>query len=113
EVIESQITEPLEESINAVAGVRTLTSVSREGQSTIVVEFKLGADLETAANDVRDKVSGAQGNLPPDADPPTVSKADADRQPVASLFIYSPQRDLLELSDIAERRLKPLLQTID
>ncbi|HMP81744.1 MAG TPA: efflux RND transporter permease subunit [Verrucomicrobiota bacterium] len=113
EVIESQITEPLEESINAVAGVRTLTSSSREGRSTIVVEFKLGADLETAANDVRDKVSAAQRNLPPDADPPTVTKADADRQPVAFISIYSPERDLLELSDIAERRFKPVLQTID
>jgi multidrug efflux pump len=113
EVIESQITEVLEDSINAVAGVRTLTSTSREGRSTIVVEFDLDADLETAANDVRDKASGVQQDLPPDADPPQVSKADADRQPVASVFVYSPQRDLLELSDIAERRFKPILQTID
>ncbi len=113
EVIESQITEPLEESINAVSGIRTLTSISREGQSTIVVEFKLGADLETAANDVRDKVAGAQDDLPPDADPPTVSKADADRQPVAFISVYSPERDLLELSEIAERRFKPVLETID
>jgi multidrug efflux pump len=74
EVIESQITEPLEESVNAVAGIRTMTSVSREGRSTIVVEFNLGFDLETAANDVRDRVSRAQRNLPPDADPPTITK---------------------------------------
>jgi len=113
EVIESQITEPLEESINAVSGIRTLTSVSREGRSSITVEFRLGEDLERAVNDVRDKVSLAQGNLPPDADPPTVSKADADRQPVVFISVYSPQRDLLELSEIADRRFKAVLQTID
>ncbi len=112
-VIESQITEPLEESINAVAGIRTLTSVSREGRSTITVEFQLGEDLERAANDVRDKVAQAQGSLPPDADPPSVSKADADRQPVAFISVYSPARDLLELSEIADRRFKAVLQTID
>jgi len=60
EVIESQITEPLEESINGISGIRTLTSVSREGRSTITVEFNLSVDLEAAANDVRDRVSRAQ-----------------------------------------------------
>jgi multidrug efflux pump len=113
EVIESQITEPLEEKINAVAGIRTMTSVSREGSSMIRVEFKIGADLERAANDVRDKVASAQRSLPPDADPPTVTKSDADRQPVAFINVYSPERDLLEISDIAERRVKPALETID
>jgi multidrug efflux pump len=112
EVIESEITEPLEESINAVAGIRTLTSVSREARSTITVEFELGADLETAANDVRDRVSRAQRNLPPDADPPTITKADADNVPIAFVSVYSPERDLLELSEIADRRFKPILQTI-
>lgn len=112
EVIESQITEPLEENLNSVAGIRTLTSVSREGRSTITVEFDIGADLEVAANDVRDKVASAQRDLPPDADPPTVTKADADRSPVAFISVYSPSRDLLELSSIADRRFKPILQTI-
>lgn len=112
-MIESQITEPLEESVNAVAGIRTMTSVSREGRSTIVVEFNLGFDLETAANDVRDRVSRAQRNLPPDADPPTITKADADNQPIGFVSVYSPERDLLELSEIADRRFKPVLQTID
>jgi multidrug efflux pump len=112
EVIESQITEPLEENLNAVAGIRTLTSTSREGRSTITLEFELGFDLEAAANDVRDKVSGSQRDLPPDADPPTVSKADADSSPVCFISVYSPQRDLLELSEIADRRFKPILQTI-
>lgn len=112
EVIESQITEPLEENLNSVAGIRSLTSVSREGRSTITVEFDIGADLEVAANDVRDKVASAQRDLPPDADPPTVTKADADRSPVAFVSVYSPGRDLLELSSIADRRFKPILQTI-
>ncbi len=79
DVIESQITQVLEEKINAVPGLRTLTSISREGRSTITAEFELGIDLETAANDVRDKVSNAVGELPPDVDPPSVAKSDAGR----------------------------------
>ncbi len=112
EVIESQITEQLEEAINSVPGVRTLTSTSREGQSNITVEFNVGEDLEIAANDVRDKVASARRNIPADADPPIVRKADADSQPVVFIAVYSPQRDLLALSDIADRRFKPTLQTI-
>ncbi|GAB1487619.1 efflux RND transporter permease subunit [Opitutaceae bacterium] len=112
EVIESQITEQLEEAINSVPGVRTLTSTSREGQSNITVEFNVGENLEIAANDVRDKVAAARRNIPADADPPIVRKADADSQPVVFIAVYSPQRDLLELSDIADRRFKPTLQTI-
>ena len=81
DVIESQITEPIEESVNGIAGIRTLTSVSREGRSTVTVEFDLDIDLEDAANDVRDRVSRAQGTLPPDVDPPIVVKADADAFP--------------------------------
>lgn len=113
DVIESQITEPLEESINGIAGIRTLTSVSRDGRSTIRVEFLIDVDLEDAANDVRDRVSRAQRNLPPDADPPIVTKADADAIPIVFLNIKSDQRDLLELSDIAQRTFKERVQTID
>ena len=112
EVIESQITEPLEESINGIAGIRTLTSVSREGRSTITVEFDLEVDLETAANDVRDRVSRAQRILPPDADPPTVSKADADVTPIVFLNVNSDRRDLLDLSYLADNIFKEQLQTI-
>jgi multidrug efflux pump len=112
EVVESQITEPLEEKLNAIAGIRTLTSVSREGRSTIDVEFELDVDLETAANDVRDRVAQAQRDLPPDADPPVVTKADADRQPIVFLNVFSTHRDLLELSDVADRVFRPVLQTI-
>jgi len=113
DVIESQITEPLEESINGIAGIRTLTSVSRDGRSTIRVEFNIDVDLEDAANDVRDRVSRAQRVLPPDTDPPIVTKADADAIPIVFLNIKSDQRDLLELSDIAQRTFKERVQTID
>jgi multidrug efflux pump len=112
DVIESQITEPLEESINGIAGIRTLTSVSRDGRSTIRVEFNIEINLEDAANDVRDRVSRATRNLPPDTDPPIVSKADADAIPIVFLNIKSDQRTLLELSDIAQRTFKERVQTI-
>ena len=112
DVIESQITEPIEESVNGVAGIRTLTSTSREGRSTTTVEFDLDVDLERAANDVRDRVSRAVGNLPPDADPPQVTKADADGQPIVFLNIKSNERNLLELTRLAEETFKERLQTI-
>ena len=112
DVIESQITEPLEESVNGIDGIRTLTSVSREGRSTIQVEFDLGADLERAANDVRDRVFRAQRNLPPDVDPPSISKADADGSPVVALTIGSDQRNLLELTRFADDVFVERLQTI-
>ena len=112
DVIENQITEPLEESINGVPGVRTLTSTSREGRSTITVEFALGADLEAAANDVRDAVSRAQGNLPPDVDPPQVSKADADANPVVFFALGSERRSSLELTRLADEQFAERLQTI-
>ena len=81
DVIENQITEPLEQNINGIPGIRSLSSVSSQGQSRITVEFELSVDLETAANDVRDKVSRAQRYLPRDCDPPTVTKADALHHP--------------------------------
>lgn len=112
EVIESQITEPLEENVNAVAGIRTMTSVSREGRSTITIEFDLQTDLEAAANDVRDRVSRAQRDLPPDADPPVVTKSDSDSQPIILMTVSSASRDLLDISDMADRRFKPVFQTI-
>src|SRR5690554_4630437 len=112
DVIETQITEPLEQSINGIPGIRTLTSVSRQGGSRISVEFELSVDMETAANDVRDKVSQAQRRLPRDVDPPTVSKADADASPIMFVVLESDRRSLLELSEIAELTMKEQLQTI-
>lgn len=112
DVVESQITEPLEEQINGIAGIRSLTSVSRDGRSDITVEFDVNVDLETAANDVRDRVSRAQRNLPADVDPPIVAKADADAVPIVFLNVKSNKRTLLELSDIALITFKERLQTI-
>ena len=112
EVIESQITEPLEQNINGIPGIRSLTSTSQQGQCRITIEFDLSVDLETAANDVRDKVSRAQRFLPRDCDPPTVSKADADAMPILMVAIQSDSRTLLELSEIADLTVKEQLQTI-
>lgn len=111
EIIESQITEPLEESINGIAGIRTLTSSSRDGSSNINVEFQVGTDMEAAANDVRDRVSRAMRSLPPDVDPPMVVKSDADANPIYSLTLQSDQRNLLQLSEIANNLFKERLQT--
>jgi len=113
DVVESQITEPLEENINGVPGIRTLNSTSADGRSTITAEFDLGVDLEAAANDVRDKVSRTRGRLPDDADPPQVSKSEANNSAILAMTLQSPKRDLLGLSDIARRRFKERLQTIE
>ncbi len=113
DVIETQITEPLEQAINAVPGIRSLTSTSRQGSSSITVEFELSVDMETAANDVRDKVAQAQRLLPRDADPPVVAKADADASPIMFINVQSAERTLLELSEIADLTVKEQLQTID
>ena len=113
DVIDAQITEPLEQAINAVPGIRNITSVSRQGSSNITVEFELSVDMETAANDVRDKVAQAQRRLPRDVDPPIVSKADADASPIMFINIQSDRRSLTELSEFAELTFQERLQTID
>ena len=112
DVIENQITEPLEQNINGIPGIRSLSSTSSQGSSRITVEFELSVDLETAANDGRDKVSRAQRYLPRDCDPPTVSKADADATPILMVTIGSDKRSLLEISEIADLTVKEQLQTI-
>lgn len=112
EIIETQVTEPLEESINGIAGIKSLTSTSRDGRSTIQVEFGIDSDLEAAANDVRDKTSRAVRNLPPDAEPPVVSKSDADNSPIMGVRVFSENRNLLEISELAENLFKENFQTI-
>jgi multidrug efflux pump len=112
EVMMNQITEPLEQNINGIPGIRSLSSVSTQGMSFITVEFELTVALETAANDVRDRVSRAQRFLPRDCDPPTVAKADADANPILQIAIQSNKRSLLELSEIADLTVKERLQTI-
>ncbi len=113
EIIESQITEPLEKSLNGIEGVKSISSSSSVGSSNITVEFNLDADLEKAANDVRDKVSQATRSLPQDLDaPPTVTKADANSDPIIMLIVRSTSMNALELSDYTENILQEKFQTI-
>ncbi len=113
DVIQSQITEPLEKAINGIDGIRTISSSSNQGSSIITVEFNLSSNLEAAANDVRDKVSQAVRQLPQDIDaPPVVTKADANSDAIVSMTLVSDTRSLLEVSDYAENVLAQNLQTI-
>ncbi|MGI4729062.1 MAG: efflux RND transporter permease subunit [Janthinobacterium lividum] len=113
DVIESQITEPLEKVINGIPGIRNISSTSSVGSSNITVEFNLDADLETAANDVRDKVSQAQRQLPQDIDaPPVVTKADANADNIITITVSSNTRNILQIDDYAENVLQEALQTI-
>ncbi|HZH36470.1 MAG TPA: efflux RND transporter permease subunit, partial [Flavisolibacter sp.] len=113
EIIETQITEPLEKAINGIAGVKNITSSSNQGRSNINVEFELGIDLETAANDVRDKVSQASRSLPSDLEsPPVVSKADASSDWILSMTVQSNTRNQLEVTEYANNFLVERLQTI-
>jgi len=113
DIIESQVTEPLEKSINGIAGIKNISSSSSQGVSSINIEFNLGVDLEAAANDVRDKVSGATRQLPQDLDaPPEVSKADASSDYIIALTVQSNTRNQLEISEFAQNVLVERLQTI-
>jgi multidrug efflux pump len=112
DVVETQITEPLESAINAVQGIRSISSSSSDGSSRITIEFKLEVDMETAVNDVRDKVSGALRRLPQDVDPPVVQKADADAQPIFAVTLRSDTRSLIDVSTYAEINFKERMQTI-
>lgn len=113
DIIETQITEPLEKAINGIAGIKNITSSSSNGSSNINVEFDLGIDLEAAANDVRDKVSQAQRSLPTDLDaPPVVSKADASSDAILSMTVQSNTRNQLQMTEYANNVLVERLQTI-
>ncbi len=113
DIIESQITEPLEKAINGIAGVKNITSSSSQGSSSITVEFELNSDLESAANDVRDKVSQATNSLPSDLDaPPVVTKADASSDPIISMTVQSNTRNQLQVTEYANNDLLEKLQTI-
>ncbi|HMG14897.1 MAG TPA: efflux RND transporter permease subunit, partial [Saprospiraceae bacterium] len=113
DIIESQITEPLEKAINGIAGIKNITSLSSQGSSSITVEFNLGENLEAAANDVRDKVSQAVKSLPSDLDaPPTVTKADASSDPIIAMTVKSSTRNQLEVTEYATNNILERLQTI-
>src|SRR5574344_43173 len=111
-VVEAEVTEVLEESINSASGIKSLTSTSSDGSSNIKVEFEVGSDLETAANDIRDRVSRAQRNLPDAADAPVVYKSDSDSDPILIVSLLSDTRDAMEISEIARNQVKERLQTI-
>jgi len=113
DIIESQITEPLEKAVNGIAGIRNITSSSSVGRSNINIEFNLGEDLEAAANDVRDKVSQTVRELPQDlTSPPVVSKADANSNPIITMTVQSKTRNALQLTEYANNVLVERLQTI-
>lgn len=113
EIIETQVTEPLEKAINGIAGIRSISSACNNGSSVITVEFDLDIDLEAAANDVRDKVSQAVRNLPQDIDaPPVVSKADANSDAIISMTVQSSTRNQLQVCEYATNVLQERLQTI-
>ena len=113
DIVQSQITEPLEKGLNGIEGIRTISSASNLGSSVITVEFNLGTDIEAAANDVRDKVAQAVRSLPQDIDGlPVVSKADANADAIIALTVQSNTKSQLEVSDFAENVLAERLQTI-
>ena len=113
EIIETQITEPLEKAVNGIAGIKNITSQSSQGSSNITVEFDLGINLEEAANDVRDKVSQAVRSLPSDLDaPPVVSKADNGGDPVVILLLQSNIRNALQITEYANNNLVERIQTV-
>ena len=111
-VMESAVTDILEEELSTVPGLRTLTSSSAEQFSNITLEFTLDRDIETVAQDVRDKVSRVRDRLPDDIEEPVIAKEDADAQPFYWMALTSDTYNLLQLSDIGDRLVKPRLQTI-
>jgi multidrug efflux pump len=112
DVIESQITEPLEQNISGVSGIRVMSSTSRDGQSQIKVEFELGTSMEAAANDVRDKVAIARKSLPLDVDSPIVEKADADAAPIVFLTLKSRTKSIYDVAYVADTLVRERVQTI-
>lgn len=111
-VIETQITEPLEDALTSVEGIKKMTSESREQLSSITIEFSLSEDVDVAAQDVRDRVARVRGRLPDDIEEPIVSKQDADANPSLWVALYSERFSTLELTTIAENLFKDRLQTV-
>jgi len=112
EVMESQVTRPLEDSLAGIEGIKTLKSLSREEVSRISVEFTLARNPDTAAADVRDRVSRVRGRLPEEIDEPVISKIEADAQPILWLAFFSDRHTALEITDIADRFVQDRLQTL-
>lgn len=111
-MIESQITQPLEDSLSGTEGIRTIKSVSREEISTIGIEFTLTRDADSAANDVRDRVARARGRLPAEADDSVVSKVEADAQAIMWVAFFSDRHSPLEITDYADRNVADSFKTL-
>ena len=112
-VVEAEVTEILEASINSASGIKALTSTSRDGFSYISIEFETGMDLEAAANEIRDRVSRVRRRLPDDVDEPTVYKSDSDNDPILMVSLVSDKLDPMEVSELANNHVKERLQTIN
>lgn len=112
EIVESQVTKPMEDSIAGIDGIDVLTSISRDEQSQITVRFRLEKDPDSGANDVRDRVSRVRAKLPQTIDEPVIAKVEADAQPIIWLSFASDRLDALDLTDIANRIVKPRLQLL-
>src|SRR5947207_10476547 len=112
QVVETEVSERLEEVINNIEGIRTLTSESREGVSNITIEFDLSRAIDIAAQDVRDRVSRVRGNLPQDIREPIIAKQDSDAQPIIWNALNSDRYSPLELTTLAERQIKPRFQSV-
>jgi multidrug efflux pump len=112
EVIESQVTKPLEDSISGIEGVDIVSSVSRSEESQITVRFKLSKNPEAGAADVRDRVARVRSKLPPSVDEPVIAKVEADATPTIWISFSSETRSALELTDMIERLVRPRLQTV-
>jgi multidrug efflux pump len=113
EVVESRITQVIEDRIAGIEGIETIESSSRDGFSSINIEFSLNRDIDAAANDVRDRVSGSLASLPEEAEPPEVRKADADEQVIMWLNLTSENHTTLELADYAQRYIVDRFAVID
>mgnify|MGYP001795717662 CR=1 FL=1 len=113
EIIESQITQVIEDAVAGISGVERISSTSREEYSTVSVEFTLSRDIESATNDVRDRISRVVNQLPAEADPPSISKSESDARPILWLSLTSDRFNQLELTDYAERNLIDPLSTVD
>ena len=113
QVIENRITQPLEDRLSGVEGIETIASRSMDGRSDITIEFRPGRSVDAAANDVRDRVSSARGDLPEDALPPEVRKVDADAQPIIFFFVRAPGWEPLKLGELVDRVVVDRLSTVD
>ncbi len=112
EIIESQVTKPMEDSIAGIEGVDVLTSISRPEQSQITVRFKLDREPDSAAADVRDRVSRVRQKLPTDVLEPVIAKVEADATPVIWLAFSSDSMSTLDITDFVSRNIKPKIQTL-